>query len=132
MKEFKVGDSASFSKTISEADVYQFAGIVGDFNPLHVNAVEAAKSRFKARVVHGALVSSFVSTVLAMYLPGPGTIYMEQKSTFVRPVYINDTITATVTIREIGERNVAICDTIVRNQDDVIVVDGYAKIKLPS
>ena len=71
--EIQVGDKASFSKTISESDVYQFAGITGDFNELHINQPAAEKSLFKSRVVHGCLADSLVSTVLGMKYPGKGT-----------------------------------------------------------
>ena len=66
----KIGDSASFSKTVSETDIYLFAGITGDMNPAHVNAVAAAEGMFKQRIAHGMLSGSFISTVLAMQLPG--------------------------------------------------------------
>ena len=73
-----VGQSASFSKTISEYDVYGFAGIVGDYNSVHVNKIEAKNSIFGERIAHGMLVASLISTVLGMKLPGPGTVYLEQ------------------------------------------------------
>lgn len=113
---YQEGQTASFSKTISEYDVYQFAGITGDFNEVHLNQIKAEKSIFKNRVAHGMLISSFVSTVLGMYLPGPGTIYLKQSLKFCKPVYIGDTITAIVTIREIQhEKKRAILDTRVKN-----------------
>ena len=97
----KIGQTASFSKTISEFDVYGFAGLVGDFNSVHLNRVEAEKSIFKNRIAHGMLIGSLISTVLGMKLPGSGTIYLEQNLQFKRPVYFGDTATATVTVKEI-------------------------------
>ena len=94
----EIGQKASFSKTITEGDVYSFAGLVGDFNSVHVNLIEAEKSMFGKRIAHGMLVGSFISTVLGMYLPGPGTIYLEQNCKFKNPVFMGDTITATVTV----------------------------------
>ena len=132
MSIYYVGQQSEISKTISETDVYTFAGICGDFNPVHINEIEAQKSIFGKRIVHGALISSFVSTVLGMYLPGPGTIYMKQISKFVKPVYINDTITARVIIKDIDEKNHAVCETIVLNQKNEIVMNGEALVKLPS
>lgn len=76
MQEIKMGDSASFTKTITEADITLFAGYSGDFNPAHINAVEADKSMFHGRIAHGMLSAGFISAVLGMQLPGPGTIYM--------------------------------------------------------
>jgi 3-hydroxybutyryl-CoA dehydratase len=128
---YSVGQKASFSKTISESDVYQFAGISGDFNPVHVNKEAAEKSRFKRRVAHGALVSSFISTVLGTRMPGEGTIYMAQNSSFLKPVYIGDTVTAICEIIEIDGRKAKI-KTEVLNQIDEIVLTGEALVLLPS
>lgn len=128
---YSIGQTAHFSKTISETDVYNFAGICGDFNPVHINKVEAEKSIFGKPVVHGALVASFISTAIGMYLPGPGTIYMKQESKFLRPVYFGDTITAMVEIVSIDERNRATLKTQVINQKNECVIDGTALVKLP-
>lgn len=129
--DYFVGQVASVSKTISETDVYNFAGICGDFNPVHVNEQEAVKSIFGQRVAHGMLVASFISTVLGMHLPGPGTIYMGQEMRFCKPVYIGDTITAQVKIVELGAKGNAELETIVFNQNGEIVLSGSAKVKLP-
>ncbi|MFR3288957.1 MAG: MaoC family dehydratase [Lachnospiraceae bacterium] len=75
ISEMKLGDSASFTKTVSEHDVYTYAGVSGDFNPAHVNEVEAQKGMFGKRIAHGMLSAGFISTVLGTQLPGPGTIY---------------------------------------------------------
>ena len=129
--KFQVGQSASFSKTISETDVYQFAGICGDFNSVHVNKIEAEKSIFGKQVAHGMLGASLISTVLGMKLPGPGTIYMGQTLKFLAPVYIGDTICASVRIREIQTNGKAILETLVKNQNDKLVISGEATVKLP-
>lgn len=128
---FYEGKKGTFSKTISETDVYNFAGICGDFNPIHVNRIEAEKSFFGKQIVHGFLVASFISTVIGMQMPGPGTIYLGQKCKFLKPVYIGDTITAEVTIVSIDSKNNAVLKTIVMNQDNVIVIEGEALVKLP-
>ena len=127
---YYVGQKAEISKTISESDVYLFAEICGDFNPIHVNEVKAAASRFGRRVVHGAMVCAFISTVLGMKLPGEGTIYLSQNSEFVRPVYIGDTITVRIEIVKILGK-IAILNTQVFNQNEELVVDGEAKVILP-
>ena len=123
-----VGQSASFSKTISESDVYGFAGLVGDFNSAHLNKVEAEKSIFGDRIAHGMLVGSLISTVLGMKLPGSGTIYLEQNLIFKKPVYFGDTVTATVSVEKIINRAKGIykMKTTITNQNDDMVVDGYA------
>ncbi|ABR36389.1 MaoC family dehydratase [Clostridium beijerinckii] len=130
--KYYLNQSESFSKTISEYDIYNFAGISGDFNPIHVNKEKAKKSIFKDRIAHGILVSSFISTVLGMYMPGPGTIYLKQTLSFNKPVYIGDTITATVTIKEIiADKKIAKIETIVKNQKEITVIEGEAIVKLP-
>lgn len=126
-KDFEIGDSAEVSKTLTETDIYNFAGICGDFNPVHVNKVEAERSRFGRQVCHGMLVSSFISTVLGMYLPGPGTIYLEQNTKFRKPVYIGDTITARVQIKGIDGAIITL-DTDVFNQNGEKVVSGTARV----
>jgi len=127
---FFVGQTASFAKTISETDVYNFAGICGDFNSIHINLVEAEKTRFEKRIVHGALVNSFISTVLGTKLPGEGTIYLSQNSKFVKPVYLGETIKAVVEIVEI-QGNKASLMTNVFNQDNQLVIEGTARVILP-
>src|SRR4051794_29595380 len=94
LEEIAVGQTAEFTKTVTETDVVLFAGITGDFNPAHVNEVEAGQGMFGGRIAHGMLSAGFISTVLAMRLPGPGTIYLSQSLRFVRPVRIGDTVTA--------------------------------------
>lgn len=129
--EYYVGQSASFSKTITEHDVYSFAGICGDFNSVHVNKTEAEKSIFGKQIAHGMLGASLISTVLGMKLPGPGTIYMKQELSFISPVYFGDTLTANVEIMCIDEKRNAILQTSVYNQNNKLIIEGKAKVKLP-
>lgn len=130
--EINIGDKASFSKTLTETDVYLFAGISGDLNPAHVNQVEAEKTMFKGRICHGMLVSSLISTVLGMYLPGPGTIYMSQELRFLAPVKIGDTCTAIAEVIDKNEeKNRVILKTTVVNQHGKVVIDGQAKALAP-
>lgn len=130
--ELTVGEQASFAKTISETDVYSFAGITGDFNPMHVNAVEAEKSIFKRQVAHGMLGGSMFSTILGTQLPGLGTIYLEQNLRFTAPVFFGDTLTATVTVKElIPEKNMCLLTTECTNQDGKVVITGSAKVMPP-
>jgi len=128
----QIGDFAVFSKTISESDVYLYAGISGDFNPAHVNAVEAEKGMFGERIAHGMLTASFISTVLGTHLPGPGTIYLGQELSFKRPVKFGDTIEAKVeVIEKIVEKNRLILRTTCTNQHGEIVIDGKATVMPP-
>ena len=128
---YKVGQRANFSKTISESDVYLYAGIIGDFNPLHVDSEIAKNMYFGKRIAHGMLTASFISSVIAGQLPGPGTIYIQQICKFLAPVYIGDTITAEVIIDELIEKNKAKLSTKVINQKHDVVVEGEAIVKLP-
>ena len=131
-EHINLGDSASFTKTIGESDVYLFAGITGDLNPAHVNAVAAAEGMFKQRIAHGMLTGSFISTVLAMQLPGPGTIYVGQNLQFRGPVFIGDTITARVEATEkLDQRKWVKFKTTITNQDGKLVVDGEATVIPP-
>jgi 3-hydroxybutyryl-CoA dehydratase len=126
------GDSASFSKTITETDVVLFAGLTGDLNPVHIDAEHAARSRFGGRVAHGMLTAAFISTVLGMKLPGNGTVYLEQTLRFRKPVMIGDTVTATVEVLEVDKRRRARLATRCSNQHGEIVLEGVATVLLPS
>jgi 3-hydroxybutyryl-CoA dehydratase len=98
--QLKVGDSDRFSKTITDADVYLFAGVTGDLNPAHIDETYAKGTFFKTRIAHGMLSAGFVSAVIGMRLPGPGSVYMRQTLDFLAPVRIGDTVTATVEVVE--------------------------------
>ena len=128
----EIGDSASFTKTVTETDVVLYAGITGDLNPAHIDQVSAGKSMFGGRIAHGMLSAGFISNVLGMQLPGPGTIYMGQELRFVRPVRIGDTVTATVTaIEKNVEKNRMKFDTVVVNQNGETVITGVATVMPP-
>jgi 3-hydroxybutyryl-CoA dehydratase len=130
--QIKLGDKADFQKTITETDVYLFAGITGDLNPAHINQVAAEQTMFKGRIVHGMLVSGLISTVLGMYLPGPGTIYLGQEVKFMAPVRMGDTIKAEVEVVEIiAEKNRIKLKTTCYNQDNKVVIDGLATVMPP-
>lgn len=130
--DMQVGQSCSHSKTITETDVYLFAGVTGDFNPAHMNAEYAKNTPFGERIAHGMLSASLISTVLGTHLPGEGTIYMGQQVKFLAPVHFGDTITATVEVKElIPEKNRAILRTYCTNQEGKIVVDGEATVMPP-
>jgi len=132
ISELKVGDKATFTKTVTETDVYLYAGISGDLNPAHVNQVQAEKTMFKGRIAHGMLTASFVSTVLGCYLPGPGTIYLGQTLKFKKPVRFGDTITAIGEIVSMDvEKNRVIMKTTCVNQNDEVVLEGEATCMPP-
>ncbi len=101
IEDLQPGMSASVAKTVTEADIVLFAGVSTDVNPAHLNEEYAKETQFGGRIAHGMLSASFISAVLANKLPGPGTIYMAQTLKFKAPVRIGDTVTATVTVREV-------------------------------
>ncbi|AOY57345.1 MaoC family dehydratase [Desulfococcus multivorans] len=130
--EIQIGDTAEFAKTVSETDIYLYAGITGDFNPAHINAAYAEKTFFKARIAHGMLTAGFISTILGTFLPGPGTIYLKQDLRFLAPVRIGDTITARVEVTgKMDDKNKVTFRTICTNQDGTMVLDGEALVSPP-
>ena len=132
ISELTVGESASFEKTISESDVYLYAGITGDFNPAHVNAIEAEKGMFKERIAHGMLTAGLISAVLGTKLPGPGCVYLGQELKFTKPVLFGDTIRAEVTVLEIREeKNICKLTTVCTNQNGDVVLQGVATMMPP-
>jgi 3-hydroxybutyryl-CoA dehydratase len=130
--QLKVGDSAEFGKTISESDIYLYAGITGDFNPAHVNEVYAQKTFFKTRIAHGMLTAGLISAVIANQLPGPGTVYIRQELEFLAPVRMGDTITAKVEVAEVlAEKKRIRLRTTCTNQQGTVVLDGQAIVSPP-
>ena len=132
IEEMKVGDTAKFSKTVSESDVYLFAGVTGDLNPAHVSEEFAKDTFFKTRIAHGMLSASFISTVIGTMLPGPGSVYMRQEANFLAPVKFGDTITAIVEVAEIiADKKRVRLKTYCINQEKTVVVDGEALVSPP-
>jgi 3-hydroxybutyryl-CoA dehydratase len=130
--ELKIGDSAQFSKIVTETDIDLFAKVTGDFNPVHLDQAYAEKTQFKGRIAHGVLSIGFISNVLGNLLPGPGTIYLSQEVKFLAPVRIGDTITARVEVIElIPEKNRAKFKTTCTNQEGKEVIDGAAFVMPP-
>ncbi|HMF30454.1 MAG TPA: MaoC family dehydratase [Candidatus Lokiarchaeia archaeon] len=131
--EINVGDKAEHTKTVTEADVILFAGISGDFNPLHVNEEFAKTSQFGRRLVHGCFSSALISAVIGNQLPGPGALYVSQSSNFRKPAFIGDTLTATAEVidkfaKKEGTLKFLKLSTVVTNQEGVVVTDGEALV----
>ncbi|WP_308009444.1 MaoC family dehydratase [uncultured Fusobacterium sp.] len=128
-KDFKIGMEASISKTITETDVILYSGLSLDTNPLHINNEYAKKTFFKKKIVHGMFSAGLISAVLGTRLPGEGSIYLGQYLNFIKPVFINDTITATVKIIELqNEKKIILLSTVCTNQKEEIILQGQAKI----
>jgi uncharacterized OB-fold protein/acyl dehydratase len=130
--ELEIGMSATFTKTISETDVYLFAGISGDFNPMHVNEEFAKTTPFGTRIAHGALPYSLIAPVLGMKLPGLGTVALEMSVRFKAPTYFGDTITAKATVSEKLEAKRRVrMECVWTNQDGKVVATGHAVVIPP-
>ena len=131
--KIQVGDKGFHGKTITETDLVLFAGISGDFNPMHVNAEYAKSTPYGKRIVHGIVSVSLIAGVLGMKLPGPGTIHGSQMVDFKKPVFIGDTLTAVAEILEKftkkdGKLRFLRIKTDVYNQNKEIVTDGEALV----
>jgi len=126
-----VGQTAEYVRTITEEDILSFAEVSGDHNPVHLDENYAKQTIFKGRIAHGMLSASFISTVLAKELPGPGTIYLSQKLEFKRPVRIGDTITTNVEIiNKQDDKKKITLKTFCINQDNTTVITGEAVVML--
>lgn len=129
---FTVGQTASFSKTATDADVLFFLATSGDTNPVHIDEEAARQSQFGRRILPGMWSAGLISAVLGTRMPGPGTIYLSQTLNFRRPVYINDTITATVEVIAIRhDKNIITLKTTVTNQASELILEGEALVKAP-
>lgn len=132
LEDLSVGMSASFAKTLTEADIVLFSGVTGDTNPVHLNQDYAETTPFKGRIVHGMLFAGFISAVLGTRLPGPGAIYIAQSLRFKAPVRIGETVTARCTVAEIvPERRRVILSTRCF-VGDTLVIDGDATVLVPT
>ncbi len=132
IEDFSIGMSATFSKTITEADIVLFAGVSGDNNAIHINQEFAESTPFAGRIAHGMLTASVISAAVANKLPGPGAIYMNQSLSFRAPVKPGDTVHATVTVKEIMlEKKRVVLETTCKVKDR-IVIDGEALVKVGS
>lgn len=130
--KLEIGVKASRVKTITDADVRAFAQASGDTNSVHLDEDYAKTTRFGRRIAHGMLTGSLISAVLGNDLPGLGTIYMNQSFQFKAPVFLGDTITATVELTAYREdKRIATFRTTCTNQDGVLVLDGEAVVLAP-
>lgn len=130
--ELEIGQSAQFSKTITETDIALFGAISGDFNPVHFDAEYAAGTPFGARVAHGPLTLALGAGVIGMSLPGIGTVAVTNHIEYRRPVYIGDTITSRAEIAALEhERNRATLALTWTNQRGELVAEGEAVVKPP-
>lgn len=132
IEDLSVGLSASFSRTVTEADIVMFAGVSGDTNPVHINEEYAKRTFFKGRIAHGMLGAAYISTVLGTRLPGPGAVYIGQNLKFKAPIRAGDTVTARVTVAEVlPEKRRAVLTTRV-SVGETVVIEGEATVMCPT
>ncbi|PUE54815.1 acyl dehydratase [Limnohabitans sp. Rim8] len=127
----EIGMTASYSQTITDADIKSFAEISGDNNPVHIDDEFAADSQFGRRIAHGLLSSSFFSALFGTKIPGPGCVYVSQSLKFLRPIYLDDTVNASVTIKRIDKQKRRIFFNTVCTVKDKIMILGKAELYLP-
>lgn len=128
LEDLSVGMTSSFEKTITAKDIDIFAVITGDTNPVHLDEEYAATTPFKVRIAHGMMSAGLISTVLGTQLPGPGCIYLDQQIKFRAPVFIEDTVVATVTIEDINQRRGRVTLKTQCFVNDKLVADGTASM----
>jgi 3-hydroxybutyryl-CoA dehydratase len=131
LEELSVGMSATYARTVTETDLVLFAGVSGDSNPIHMNAVYAAKTRFGGRIVHGMLSAGYLSALLGSKLPGPGTIYLRQNLNFRHPVRIGDTVEAEITITDIVAEKARVSLKCLCRVGETVVIEGDALVIVP-
>jgi 3-hydroxybutyryl-CoA dehydratase len=131
--EISIGQTASYSKAVTEQDIALFAAVSGDVNPVHLDEAFAATTQFKGRIAHGMLTGAFVSAALAMELPGPGTIYLGQTLRFRLPVKIGDIITVNLEVTEKrDDKKFVTLECKAVNQNGKTVASGSAEVMAPA
>ncbi len=130
-EDLSVGQTATMTRAVSEADITAFAAVSGDNNPVHLDEAFAQSTMFKGRIAHGMLSAAYISAVIGTQLPGPGAIYLSQSMKFRRPVRIGDEVVTTVTITALDtERGHATFATVCQ-VNGKSVVEGEALIMVP-
>lgn len=131
-EDIAVGQTATFAKTVTEADILMFSGVSGDTNPVHLNAEWAATTMFKGRIAHGMLSAGFISAVFGTKLPGPGCIYVNQSLKFKAPVHIGDTVVAKVECTAKADDKKFCTFRTTCSVGGKVVIDGEATLMVPS
>ena len=131
-EDLSIGQEASLSKTLTQADNATFAELSGDKNPVHLDAQYAAATLFKERIAHGMLSAAYISAVFGMKLPGPGAIYISQTLNFKAPVKIGDTVVTTVKVAELIPEKKRARFECVCSVNDKPVVQGEAVMMVPA
>jgi 3-hydroxybutyryl-CoA dehydratase len=131
IEEITPGMSASMSHVVTDGDVRKFAEVSGDHNPVHLDEDYAKDSRFGRRIAHGLFSASFFSGLFGTKLPGRGCVYAAQNLKFRRPVYIGDTVVATVTVLSVDTTKKRVLFSTVCSVEGKEVILGDAEIFIP-
>lgn len=131
LEEIEIGMEVSYSQTITDTDVKAFSGISGDKNPVHMDDEYAKNSRYKKRIAHGMLSASFFSALFGTKIPGEGCVYISQSLKFKRPVYLDDTVIASVIVTNVDLAKKRVFFQTVCKVNNKIVIDGEAELFVP-
>jgi len=131
LEQLQPGMSAQFSRTVTAADIANYAGVSGDMNPLHLDDEFGASTQFGSRIAHGMLSAGYISTILGTRLPGPGAIYVSQTLQFRAPVRIGDTVVATATVKSIDTRHSRVTLDTICCVGTTQVIRGQAVMQIP-
>lgn len=131
INDISIGMSESYSQTITDADIKSFSGLSGDKNPVHMSDEYAATSMFKKRIAHGMISASFFSALFGTKLPGEGCVYVKQDLTFRKPVFIGDTVVATITVIKICLKKRRVFFDTICKVENKIVISGKAELFIP-
>lgn len=130
--DLKPGMSETYARTVTGHDIELFGEVSGDMNPAHFDDAYAATTPFKTRIAHGMLSASYISTILGMKMPGPGTIFMSFSTRFKAPVRIGDHVVASVTVREVVADKRRVLFDCACKVGDIVVVEGEALVMAPA
>jgi len=131
LEEIEIGMNVSYSQTITDTDVKAFAGISGDRNPVHLDEEYAENSRYKKRIAHGLMTASYFSALFGTKIPGEGCVYVSQSLNFKRPVYLGDTVTATVEVTSVDLAKKKVFFKTTCKVKNKVVTDGKAELFVP-
>ncbi len=131
LEKIEIGMEVSYSQTITDADIKAFSGISGDKNPVHMDDEYAKNSRYKKRIAHGMLSASFFSALFGTKIPGEGCVYVAQSLRFKRPVYLDDTVVASVIVTSVDLVKKRVFFQTVCKVNNKIVIDGEAELYVP-
>lgn len=130
--DLKIGQSYEMQRSFSELEIKAFADLSGDTNPIHTDADFAKSSRFGQLIVPGFLTASLFSAIIGTKFPGIGSIYLNQNMVFLKPVFLNQKVTASVSVRELyPEKNRALLETVCFDEKGEKIIEGTALVKLP-